>query len=72
VFLNCARYIHPHQRVSTSKYVPASDGRQPSPAWKRIDGLQGLLRPVEEGQAALNGGTITEQPYGEALMEGES
>jgi uncharacterized protein len=72
VFLNCARYIHPHQRLSTSKYVPASDGSQPFPAWKRIDGLQGSLRPADEGKAALHGGTITEEQYGEAVMKGAS
>ena len=72
VFLNCARYIHPHQRISTSKYVPAEDGSQPFPAWKRIDGLQGSLRPADEGQAEHHGGVITEQQYGEALMKGQS
>lgn len=72
VFLNCARYIHPHQRLSTSKYVPAEDGSQPFPAWKRIDGLQGSLRPADEGQAEHHGGVITEQQYGEALMKGQS
>jgi hypothetical protein len=72
VFLNCARYIHPHKRVCKSKYVPAEDGSQPFPAWKRIDGLQGSLRPVDEGRAEHHGGLITEQQYGEALMKGES
>lgn len=72
VFLNCARYIHPHQRICKSKYVPAEDGSQPFPAWKRIDALQGSLRPVDEGQAAHHGGLITEEQYGEALKKGES
>lgn len=72
VFLNCARYIHPHKRLHTSKYVPAEDGTQPFPAWKRIDGLQGSLRPEDEGKAVQNGGLITEDQYGEALMRGES
>lgn len=72
VFLNCARYIHPHQRISKSKYVPAEDGSQPYPAWKRIDALQGSLRPVDEGQAKHHGGLITEEQYGEALKKGES
>lgn len=72
VFLNCARYIHPHRRLSTSKYVPAADASQPFPAWKRIDALQGSLRPVDEGKAERHGGLITEQQYGEALMKGES
>jgi len=72
VFINCARYIHPHQRVGTSRYVPAEDGSQPYPSWKRIDGLQGSLRPQDEGLAEQNGGVITEQEYGQKLMAGES
>lgn len=72
VFLNCARYIHRHQRTSSSTYLPDEEGRQPFPAWKRIDGLQGSLRPDDEGKAAENGGVITEEQYGEALMKGES
>lgn len=72
VFLNCARYIHPHKRISASKYVPSKDGNQPFPAWKRIDGLQGSLRPTDEGKAEHHGGLITMEQYGEALMKGES
>jgi uncharacterized protein len=72
VFLNCARYIHLHKRISKSKYVPTEDGSQPFPAWKRIDNLQGSLRPVDEGKAEHHGGLITEEQYGEALMKGES
>ena len=72
VFLNCARYIHPHRRLTTSKYVPASDGSQPYPAWKRIDALQGSLRPADEGKAIQNGGLITEEQYTQALLKGES
>ncbi len=72
VFFNCARYIHPHQRVGTSKYVPADDGSQPFPAWKRIDGLQGSLRPVDEGKAVQQGGVISEEQYSDALMKGRS
>ena len=37
VFLNCARHIHGHARVEASPYVPAPDGAQPRPSWKRID-----------------------------------
>ena len=31
VFHNCGRYIHKHERVSASKYVPAADGTVPGP-----------------------------------------
>ncbi len=72
VFLNCARYIHKHERVSTSRYVPDADGNQPYPAWKRIDGLQDHLHPRDRGKAGAAGGVITEEQYGEALAKGES
>ena len=72
VFINCARYIHKHTRVETSPYVPASDGAQPFPAWKRIDFLQDSLRPEDQGRAELEGGVITEDEYGAKLQAGES
>ena len=72
VFINCARYIHKHTRVETSPYVPASDGAQPFPAWKRIGFLQDSLRPEDQGRAELEGGVITEDEYGAKLQAGES
>jgi len=73
VFLNCARYIHKHQRVeATNKYVPDAKGAQPHPAWKRIDEVQDALPPEEQELTRLHGGTITTEQYGEKLMKGES
>jgi len=72
VFLNCARYIHKHTRVSTSPYVPDEKGEQPYPAWKRIDGLQDSLHPNDRGKAEAAGGVITEEEYGAKVMAGES
>ena len=72
VFYNCARYIHKHTRVETSKYVPDNKGNQPFPAWKRIDALQEVLHPTDIGRAAEEGGTITEAEYGAAVASGTS
>ena len=72
VFLNCARYIHRHTRVETSPYVPDENGEQPYPAWKRIDGLQPFLHSGDQGRAESEGGVITEEEYGMAVMEGRS
>jgi len=71
-FINCARYIHKHERVETSKYVPDENGEQPFASWKRIDGLQDALAPADMGRAEHEGGVITEEQYGKALMQGES
>jgi len=72
VFQNCARYIHKHTRVESSPYVPAEDGSAPFPAWKRIDGLQPVLHPNDQGVAETQGGVITEEEYLEKVKEGTS
>ena len=71
-FLNCARYIHKHQRVETSPYVPAEDGSQPHPSWKRIDMVQDALPEEVQAKTRAEGGTITMEDYAEKLMAGVS
>jgi hypothetical protein len=72
LFVNCARYVHPHTRVGASPYVPDADGTQPHPAWKRIDLIQPLLPASDDGRTEEAGGTITIEEYGERLAEGTS
>lgn len=73
VFQNCARMIHKHKRVETqSIYVPDADGQQPFPAWKRIGPIQDFLHEDDQGKAAENGGTITEEEYMGKVMDGTS
>jgi predicted pyridoxine 5'-phosphate oxidase superfamily flavin-nucleotide-binding protein len=72
VFQNCARYIHKHSRIDSSPYVPDAHGKQPFPAWKRIDGLQPVLHPDDQGRAAEEGGLITEAEYLEKVAQGTS
>jgi len=72
VYLNCARLIHPHTRVSTSQYVPDENGETPMPAWKRIDFVQDSLRPQDRGRTEEAGGVITIEEYGAKLAVGES
>jgi uncharacterized protein len=72
VFLNCARLIHKHQRVSTSPYVPDAKGETPFPAWKRIDLVQDALPARDRGRALEQGGVITQEEYGGKLAAGES
>ncbi|PHR93538.1 MAG: pyridoxamine 5'-phosphate oxidase [Blastopirellula sp.] len=71
-FQNCARYIHKHERVSTSPYVPDAKGEQPYPSWKRIDLVQDSLPSIDKGKAEGEGGTITFDDYVGKLMDGES
>lgn len=72
VYLNCARYIHKHRRLEPSPYVPSADGTQPYPSWKRIDFVQDVLRPQDQGRADVEGGIITIGEYAEKLAAGES
>ncbi|MEJ6393880.1 pyridoxamine 5'-phosphate oxidase family protein [Gymnodinialimonas sp. 2305UL16-5] len=72
VFQNCARYIHKHKRVETSPYVPDPDGKQPFPAWKRIEPLQPFLHPDDQGKADDEGGTISEDEYLAKVEDGTS
>jgi uncharacterized protein len=72
VFVNCARYIHKHSRVERSQYVPDETGSAPLPAWKRIDMVQGVLPPQDQGRAASEGGLITIEEYATKLALGDS
>ncbi|WP_171208351.1 MULTISPECIES: pyridoxamine 5'-phosphate oxidase family protein [unclassified Ruegeria] len=73
VFQNCARYIHKHKRTEPhSIYVPDAEGNQPFPAWKRIEPIQDFLHEDDQGKAAENGGTITEEEYMGKIMDGTS
>ena len=73
VFQNCARMIHKHKRIEPhSVYVPDAEGKQPFPAWKRIAPIQDFLHERDQGRAAENGGTITEEEYMAKVMDGSS
>ncbi|MEM9893954.1 MAG: pyridoxamine 5'-phosphate oxidase family protein [Actinomycetota bacterium] len=71
-FVNCARYIHKHERVAPSPYVPDAEGAQPYPSWKRIDLVQDALPPDDQGRADAEGGTITIDEYAARLASGDS
>lgn len=44
---NCPRYIHRYRKEQTSRYVPRAGVETPLCEWKRIDGMQDVLRPHE-------------------------
>ncbi|MEM1332737.1 MAG: pyridoxamine 5'-phosphate oxidase family protein, partial [Actinomycetota bacterium] len=71
-FVNCARYIHSHERIGTSSYVPDDDGAQPVPSWKRIDLLQAFLDESTQADVVRAGGTITSEEYADRLAAGTS
>lgn len=59
IWKNCPRYVHKHERVETSKYVPRADVETPLPDWKRLDKLQPVLPSKDHGKAEQQGGTIS-------------
>ena len=72
VFLNCGRYIHAHQRLSSSVHVPDERGQQPLAVWKCVRELQGVLPEADQGRADTERGTITAEEYMEKVKRGES
>ena len=71
VFINCGRYIHKHDRVATSRYVPDADGNAPVPAWKRIDAIQDVLPEADQARVAADGGTLDFDGYAKRVADGE-
>lgn len=47
LWMNCPRYVHRYQKVALSRYAPLPGAETPFCEWKRIDGLQDVLRPHE-------------------------
>lgn len=72
IFLNCGRYIHRQQKASQSKFVPDEEGKQPFPAWKRVDLIQEVLPAADQGRAEQEGGTITAEEYYAGVQRGET
>ena len=71
IFSNCPRYIHRYQRVEPSPYVPDAAGCAPFARWKRLDVVQDVLPPKDQGRAEGAGGTITPEQYFGSVAAGE-
>jgi predicted pyridoxine 5'-phosphate oxidase superfamily flavin-nucleotide-binding protein len=72
IWINCPRYIHPHQKLTDSRYVPNSNATAPLPAWKRLDIVQEAIPARDREQVSRSGGEITMDNYVELLMKGEA
>jgi len=71
LWMNCPRYIHRYQRIKSSRYAPQPDAETPICEWKRIDGIQDVLRPNELEQVAQSGGTITNEEWMGRVLTGD-
>jgi hypothetical protein len=63
IFVNCGRYIHKLESGPLSRHVPDVNGRQPFPAWKRIDILAETLADADKDKVARAGGPIPVEQY---------
>ena len=71
LWMNCPRYIHRYKKLATSRYVPQDDAETPVCEWKRIEGVQDVLRPGELQQVARSGGTIPIEEWIGRVVTGE-
>ena len=72
VFANCPRYIHPHRKLTQSRYVPAAGCTTPFPGWKRIDDMQEVLPARDAGKTDASGGQLTLFEYIDKLDAGDA
>lgn len=63
VFVNCGRYIHKLSDHTLSPHVPDDAGRQPFPAWKRIDIIADSLSDQDQRKVEQAGGPIPIDAY---------
>jgi predicted pyridoxine 5'-phosphate oxidase superfamily flavin-nucleotide-binding protein len=70
-WVNCPRYIHRYRKLDPSRYVPRADCETPLAEWKRLQEVQDVLPPKDDGRAAAAGGLITLDEYAEKVMKGE-
>jgi len=71
IFVNCPRYIHPHQQVGLSRYTPTEDaGTSVTPQWKRIDALRDVI-PARDGATVDALGSISPEEYEALVREGK-
>ena len=72
VFANCPRYIHPHSKLTQSRYVPVAGCTTPFPGWKRIDDMQDILPERDAGKTDVAGGPLTLFEYLDKLDAGNA
>lgn len=71
VFMNCPRYVHRYQKVQASRYAPLESAETPFCEWKRIDGVQDVLRPHETAVVEKIGQITIDDWMGKALAGDE-
>ena len=70
LWMNCPRYVHRYQKVQSSRYAPQENVETPFCEWKRIDGLQDVLRP-HELSVVEKAGQISIDDWMEKVLSGD-
>ena len=66
-WMNCPRYIHRMQKLESSRYAPGVEAETPFCEWKRIDGLQDVVRKSERETVEKIGTTTIDEWMGKVL-----
>ncbi len=72
LWVNCPRYIHRMKRIESSRFVPRAACETPLATWKRIDLVQDVLPPKDQGRAERAGGVMTMDEYIAKLQRDEA
>lgn len=71
IWTNCPRYVHTYKKAVESHYIPRRAVKTPFAEWKRIDALQDVLPPRDQGRTGASGGTITMKQWAANTKKGK-
>ena len=71
LWINCPRYIPKMELKEPSHYVPQEDKETPFAGWKRVDLVQDVLPPKDEGRPEKEGGIITIEEWSQEVEKGQ-
>ncbi|NOQ65378.1 MAG: pyridoxamine 5'-phosphate oxidase family protein [Methyloprofundus sp.] len=71
MWVNCPRYIHKYELKELSHYVPGQKEKTPLAEWKRIDLMQDVLAPKDQGRPEKEGGIISIEKWVENVQKGD-
>ena len=71
MWVNCPRYIHKYELKELSHYVPGQKEKTPLAGWKRVDLMQDVLPPKDQGRPEKEGGIITMDEWIDDVHKGE-
>lgn len=71
MWINCPRYIHKYELKELSHYVPGQKENTPLAGWKRVDLMQDVLAPKDQGRPEQEGGVISIEEWIDDVKKGD-